>query len=200
MFERSELVIKIVCLGLAVLVLCQLSRLATRRDPLASVKIPVAASLSTGLETRTAPKGTNIVAGSESEKKAADVTPAIKGTNAVRRGINSGPRMELANNQPDLPPAIRARVDRITQSEILGPVIRPLPMALLGIAGKDALVRAPLGQTGWLREGSELGGVKLLRIGTNRVLIEHEGEKKELTLFSGFGSETLLPKGKEKTQ
>ena len=94
----------------------------------------------------------------------------------------------------DVPPAVQTRIDRIVQSEILGPVLRPLPMALLGIAGHDAFLRAPNGQTGLLREGDELGGVKLLRIGTNRVLVEHEGQKKELTIFSGYGSETLLEK------
>jgi hypothetical protein len=67
-------------------------------------------------------------------------------------------------------------------------------MALLGIAGRDVILRAPNGQTGLLRAGEELGGVRLLRIGTNRVLIEHEAQQKELTLFSGFGSETLLGK------
>jgi hypothetical protein len=101
---------------------------------------------------------------------------------------------------PSIPTAVQALVDRITQSEILGPVQRPLPMALLGIADKDAFLRAPNGQTGLMREGDVLGGVKLLRIGTNRVLIELDGEKKELTLFSGFGSGTLLPKEKEKLQ
>lgn len=73
-------------------------------------------------------------------------------------------------------------------------------MALLGIAGNDALFRAPSGQTGLLKEGDELGGVKMLRIGTNRVLVEHEGQKKELMIFSGFGGETLLPKEKEKSK
>jgi len=70
--------------------------------------------------------------------------------------------------------------------------------ALLGIAGRDAFLRAPNGQTGLLREGGELGGIKVLRIGTNRVLIEHQGQKKELTVFSGLGSETLCPKKKRK--
>jgi hypothetical protein len=73
-------------------------------------------------------------------------------------------------------------------------------MALLGIAGRDAFLRAPNGQTGLLKEGEELGGVKLLRIAHNRVLIEHDGQRKELTMFSGFGSETLIPKEKEKLQ
>ena len=101
---------------------------------------------------------------------------------------------------PDLPPAIRSRVERIYQSEIFGPIIRPQPVALLGIAGKDAFLRAPNGQTGLLREGEELGGIKLLRIGINRVLVEEDGQEKELTLFSGLGGQTLMPKGKEKPQ
>lgn len=92
--------------------------------------------------------------------------------------------------------ATRARVDAITQSEILGPVMRPLPMALLGIAGKDVMLRTATGQAGLIRVGEELGGIKLLQIGTNRVLIEQDAQMKELTLFSGFGSESLLPKGK----
>lgn len=93
-----------------------------------------------------------------------------------------------------LPASLQARVDKITQSEILAPIIRPPPMALLGIAGRDAFLRTPSGQTQILREGVELDGVRLLRIGTNRVLIEHAGEKKELMIFAGFGGESLLPK------
>jgi hypothetical protein len=108
-----------------------------------------------------------------------------------------GPRPDLAKPDTNLPPVIQTRVEKITQSEILGPVIRPLPMALLGIAGKDAFVRAPNGQTGLLREGEELGGLKLLRLGTNRILVEFEQQQKELTIFEGFGSDTLLPKAKE---
>jgi len=94
----------------------------------------------------------------------------------------------------NLPPPIQSRVDRIKESEILGPFIRPLPLALLGIADDDAFLRSPDGQTGLIKEGGEIGGIKLLRIGINRVLIEQDGEKKELTLFDGFGSDSLLPK------
>jgi hypothetical protein len=94
----------------------------------------------------------------------------------------------------ELPAEIQARVDRVTDSEILGPVMRPLPMALLGIAGNVAFLRAPSGQTGLVKEGDELGGLKLLRIGVNRVLVEQEGQKKELMMFSGFGGDPLLPK------
>lgn len=75
--------------------------------------------------------------------------------------------------------------------------MRPLPMGLLGIAGNVAFLRAANGQTGMVKEGDQLGGMKLVRIGINRVLIEHEGQTRELTLFSGFGSETLLQKTNE---
>ncbi|KAB2664313.1 MAG: hypothetical protein DVB31_09975 [Verrucomicrobia bacterium] len=95
---------------------------------------------------------------------------------------------------PPLDPWVKARVDRIVQSELFGPVPRPLPMALLGIAGRDAFLRTPGGQSGVVREGAELGGIKLLRIGVNRVLVEENGTPKELTIFNGAGGESLLPK------
>lgn len=97
---------------------------------------------------------------------------------------------------PALPANIQAMVDKIKTSQLLAPDMKPPPMALLGIAGKDVFLRAPNGQTGVIREGEELGGVKLLQIGTNRVVVEHEKQQKELTIFSGFGSETLLKKDK----
>ncbi|HZL43218.1 MAG TPA: hypothetical protein VFD66_08045 [Verrucomicrobiae bacterium] len=92
-----------------------------------------------------------------------------------------------------LAPEIQARINRIYESEILGAVTRPLPMALLGIAGDSAFLRGPTGQTGLVKEGDQLGGIKLVRIGTNRVLVEQDGQKKELTIFSGFGGDSLLP-------
>jgi len=89
---------------------------------------------------------------------------------------------------------VRTRISRITDSEILGPVVRPLPMALLGIAGNFAFLRSAGGQTGLVKEGDSLGDLKLLRIGINRVLVEQDGEKRELNIFSGYGGESLLPK------
>jgi hypothetical protein len=94
----------------------------------------------------------------------------------------------------NLPADVQALIDKIKTSQLLGPDIKPPPMALLGIAGKDVFLRGPSGQTGMIREGEELGGAKLIRIGTNRVIVEHEGQQKELMIFSGFGSETLLEK------
>jgi hypothetical protein len=107
-------------------------------------------------------------------------------------GMPSGGFPGMAKPGPELPPEIQSRVDRVVDSEILAPVMRPLPMALLGIAGSNVFLRAPNGQTGLVKEGEELGGVKLVRIGINRVLVEQQGEQKELTIFAGLGGEALL--------
>lgn len=171
MLERFNPALKIVCLALGLLVVYQVTRLAAQRDPLQELEISVTPILSTDSTPPAMKKETN--------------------TTLPKAGPGRG------QPQPDLPPGVQARVDRIVQSEILGQIIRPLPMALLGIAGKDAFVRAPNGQTGLMREGDELGGLKLLRIGTNRVLVEHEQQQRELTIFAGFGSEPLI--GKEKS-
>jgi hypothetical protein len=107
-------------------------------------------------------------------------------------GMPPGGLPGTAKPGPELPLEIQSRIDRVVDSEILAPVMRPLPMALLGIAGSDVFLRAPNGQTGLIKEGEELGGIKLVRIGMNRVLVEQQGEQKELTIFAGLGGETLL--------
>ena len=73
-------------------------------------------------------------------------------------------------------------------------------MGLLGIAGNVAFLRGPDGETGLVKEGDTLGDIKLLRIGTNRVLIEQDGQKKELTIFDGVGGETLLDKSQDSNE
>ena len=81
---------------------------------------------------------------------------------------NHSPRMPMihmanaarpmrAGNQTPLPPAIQARIDRITDSEILGPVMHPLPMALLGIAGDSRFCVRRMRQTGLVKEGDSTG-------------------------------------------
>jgi hypothetical protein len=175
--ERLGPVLRVTALLLSAVVVLQLARLALHRDPLAGVRIPTILASAASASSSTARAETNL-------------PPAqpVSGRGPTPVGPSA------------LPPAIQERVDRITQSEIFGPVMRPPPMALLGIAGKDVFFRAPNGQTGLLREGEELGGVKLLQVGTNRVVIQQDGQNKELSIFSGFGSETLLPKGKENSQ
>ena len=63
----------------------------------------------------------------------------------------------------ELPPVIQARIDKIVDSEILGPVNRPMPMGLLGIAGEYAFLRSSSGQTGMVKKGDDLGGLKCWR-------------------------------------
>jgi len=93
---------------------------------------------------------------------------------------------------PALPPLAQARIDKIVASELLGPVMHPQPMALLGIAGEVAFLRTDSGQSGLVKVGDTLGDLKLLRIGINRVLVEQNGQPRELTIFSGMGSDSLL--------
>jgi hypothetical protein len=146
--------------------------------------------------TAKAPGGTNLIAGASTT--APGMVPPL-GLGRVRSGPSGFPGTGFGpgGRVPSLPPEIQARVDRIVESEIFAPVMRPLPMALLGIAGNVAFLRAANGQTGLVKENEELGGLKLLRIGINRVLVEEEGQKKELTIFSGLGGESLLPKPKD---
>ncbi|HTV42618.1 MAG TPA: hypothetical protein VMF08_18785 [Candidatus Sulfotelmatobacter sp.] len=135
----------------------------------------------------------------------------LSGTNTI--AVHSGHRHRRGNpfggmggmgfmpgqQKTTVSPAIQASIDQITDSEILGPVIHPLPMALMGIAGDEAFLRSPDGQTGLVKEGDELGSIKLIKIGTNRVLIEENGQQQELTIFDGMGGQTLLNKSLQST-
>ncbi len=178
--ERAIPWLRIVCLVLGGLLLLQLSRLAAQKDPLAGLEV---------LASRFVPV-------------APEKTPPRPLTNTnTNISVTSSPRPRGGNPTADLPAPVQARIERIIQSELFGQLARPMPMALLGIAGEHAFLRAPNGQVGLLREGEELGGVKILRIGANRVLVQEDQQQKELTIFSGFGSESLLPpKGKENPQ
>ena len=156
-------------------------------------------------QVASAKSGTNAVASAGTTNKTNSIEKTGTNSAAVAqkspaKGTGPGGRPDTGKKGPDVPPAMKARIDRITQSEILAPVMRPMPMALLGIAGDQALIRSPEGQSGLVKEGKELGTIKLLKIGTNRVLIEEKGEKKELTIFSGFGGESLMPKEEKKGQ
>ena len=93
----------------------------------------------------------------------------------------------------ELPHETQARVDAIINSEVFGAIMR-VPMTLNGIAAQVAFIQATNGQIASGKVGDTVGGVKLLNIGVNRVLIEEDGEKKELTLFNGIGGESLMPK------
>jgi len=143
--------------------------------------------------------GTNSIPATNSVDRATNVliSTNASGTNAAPMpgvaGMNVNPSAPPGKRGADLPPAVQARISRIIDSEILGPVIHPQPMGLTGIAGEFAFLRSASGQTGLVKEGDSLDDIKLLRIGINRVLIEQGGQKKELTIFSGYGGDSLLP-------
>jgi hypothetical protein len=166
-------------------------RVAVGSTNTTSPKASLDKATNAALPEEAAKEGTNSKSSPKTAKKDTNAAPARATATAGSDGL---PHSMPGKKAADLPPAIQARVERISDSEILGPVIRPLPMGLLGIAGNVAFLRAPSGQTGLVKEGDELGGLKLLRIGINRVLIEQEGQKKELMLFSGYGGPSLLSK------
>lgn len=162
--ERVERLAKMVCGALVVLIVVKLTGLGRAQDHLRGVKVPSLASL-------------------KSPMAAKETKPTATHTR---------PSLSSRSSSPPVPDNIKARVDVIYQSEIFGPVPHPLPMAVLGIIGDEIILRTASGQTGLVAVGKELGGVKVLEIGINRVLIEEDGTKKELTLHNGFGGESLL--------
>ncbi len=104
---------------------------------------------------------------------------------------------EGAKKRPQ--PAFPPRFEIIVTSGILGKAPqapKPKPL-LIGVIGERAMLRAPDGREDLVREGEELGGVKVVKIATNRVLIEFEGKKQELTVYSGMGSPSLLAEEKD---
>ena len=68
----------------------------------------------------------------------------------------------------------------------------PAEPSLGGIAGSVAFIKMPSGMTRAFAVGDEHDGLRLTKVGVNRVLIEKEEKTRELTVFSGFGSESLL--------
>ncbi len=103
-----------------------------------------------------------------------------------------GGKEKKANANPA--PPFPARFEVVATSGLLGkaPKVKPPPPALLGVIGKYAMIRAPNGKEDLVAEGGEFGGVKVIKISTNRVLIEHEGQQRELTIYAGMGSSSLL--------
>jgi hypothetical protein len=156
-------------------------------DAAATNKITTSVSTNVAAQTAT---NSNPVAGTN---------PVVGGVAKISRN-NLPPAMVMPGmpgNAPKLPPEIQARVDKIVNSEIFAPVMHPMPMGLLGIAGETAFLRTASGQTGLVKVGDSLGDLKLLKIGINRVLVEQAGQKKEFTIFDGYGGESLIPKQDE---
>lgn len=170
MRSRLEQLLKLICL---VLIVLTLSRIALELRPsasLADVRVP----------------------------HLDDLAPPKEEKSKSKSSSSSNSRMRRSSSShPKLPAEVTARVDAVYKSEIFGPVPRPLPMAVMGLIGDNVILRTPTGQEKLMGIGDEAGGVKILEIGINRVLIEQEGKQKELTLHRGYGSESLLSKEKQ---
>ncbi len=184
MRDRTERILKALSVGLVVLLVLQAAGMARRVNPLKRTSVPEPPTWAPSSPTNAAS------------------TPAqgggpMGGGPGMGMGMPGRPGMGMGGTP--VSPESQARMDRVVQSEILGAVMHPPPMALLGILGNDVLLRAPNGMAGLVREGAELGGAKILRIGTNRVLVRVDGEDKELMIFNGMGGESLLPKDKQGT-
>ncbi len=87
---------------------------------------------------------------------------------------------------------LKACLAHLERSGILGRTPGPQPLVLIGFAGSSAMLQLPNGRTVLLAEGEEQDGIKVITTDTNRVLVEQDGQPKELTLFSGIGSESLM--------
>jgi hypothetical protein len=159
---------------------------------------------STNSEAMRIAGGTNLLSTNVLAQTATNKNP-VAGTNSVAFATTNSSGRQLPpsmarmpgmpgqpGSAPKLSPEIQARVDKIVSSEIFAPVMHPLPMGLLGIAGDTAFLRSATGQTGLVKPGDSLGDLKLLQIGINRVVVEQDGQKKELTIFNGFGGGSLL--------
>ena len=171
---------------------------------------PAAVEISAKTGTNGAPAGepgkgaTNSVAKRASGKPGTNSGDAVQmaaarsnGSRPARAGGRSGPGGPGGPGAAlqDLPEDARKRVERIYQSEIFGPIQRPVPAALMGIAGDMAFLRTSSGMSGMVKEGGELGGMKLLKVGVNRVLVkEGDEEPREMMIYNGFGGESLKSK------
>ena len=76
----------------------------------------------------------------------------------------------------------------------------PIPILLEGIGSDFAFIRSAKGRSGLVKVGETFDGIKVLTIGRNRVLIEVEGKKRELTIYQGLGGDSLLPAPKKEPE
>ncbi len=180
MREHLPVVLKGACVLLGASIVVQAYGLFKERDPLL------------GLEDSALLQRVAAGAGAEGTSAAAE-----KGPPPPAAEKKSAPEGEKKAEPP--PPDPRQRA--IEKSGIFGEAPRkggPRRPSLLGIAGDRAILKLPDGKVDLVSEGAEASGVKVLRIATNRVLVEFKGKKIELTIFSGLGSDPLSEKSGER--
>jgi len=163
--------LRLLCLALAVTAVVQVVTLAGAEDPLPDSEATDLAAVVNPRPTGTKPT------------EAAEATPP--------KGGKKPPAVKL----PELYAAIQTR-------GIFGvvPPRPPIPILLEGIGSDFAFIRSAKGRSGLVKAGETFDGIKVLEIGRNRVLIEVEGKKRELTIYQGLGGGSLLPAPKNGTE
>lgn len=123
----------------------------------------------------------------------------------TRVSMAEGSRDDSSSDDESNPTAeLRPEVRRVVDSALFGVAPpppppappsgpdKPAPPKLQGIGAEFAILEIPGKGVHMIRAGTEKEGIKVLAIAINRVLIEVDGEKQELTIHSGFGSDPLL--------
>jgi hypothetical protein len=200
--ERYARVLRLLTFGLLGLIALQAGFIARGKDPLQDLEAGAAdlPAVEVGGPVVAAEKGSAPPAPADKSSP-----PAVSGGPAEKVPPAPGPGGAPEKGPPppgpgSAPPegGLPEKYRRIASSGIFGAEPSKLvPLTLLGLAGSYAIIMTPSGQTDLVPEGGELGGVKVLKISTNRALVEYQGKKQELTIFSGLGSDSLLPSGKE---
>src|SRR5438105_10351618 len=139
--ERYTPALKIVCLGLAALMVAQMARLAARKDPLEQLSFSALAILPADAEKEAGTKDTNSVPPARATKQDAAPAPIMvsvefgpNSSNLIamgQKGTKIRPPLPASSGgsmTTDVPPAVQTRIDHIVQSEILGPVLSRLPL------------------------------------------------------------------------
>ena len=173
MHRHAFNLLRLLCLALAVTAVVQVVSLAGAEDPLPETDAVDLAAVAT---PRPADTG-------ETE------SPDPSGTGKPEKA--SPPKGKKA------PPAVKLPVEyeAIHARGIFGvkPPRPPIPILLEGIGSDFAFIRSSKGRSGLVKAGETFDGIKVLTIGQNRVLIEVEGKKRELTIYQGLGGDSLMP-------
>lgn len=120
-----------------------------------------------------------------------DSIPPLQSVQLPNLSILSTNTTTATNTPPDnpntqIPTNVQNEIQIIQASQILGRLPQPQPIMLLGIAGQYAFLQTPSGASGLAAQGEEVGGVKVLSIGTNQVSIQFNNETQNLVLFPGL--------------
>ena len=93
------------------------------------------------------------------------------------------------------PPPVPERYRRLAEISVFGKPPKKKagkPPSLLGVLGEGAILLFPDKKQHFVDVGKTVQKVRLVRVATNRALIEFEGKEIELKLFGGAGSESLI--------